>query len=323
MRDASIDNSFRRYLVQVAATALLLVGVIAGVNWVIDPQNVFGNNRLGVYVDQDRPSKARQVREWPHDALLLGSSKVGFINPDTLPGFRFFNAAFVAAAPEEMLSFLRHLGADAKFVAIGFDLYMFNLSHEPMVEVDRFAPGNYSSQAWHEYLFSIDTFMESIENAFKRLRGEPPVLRPNGQRDPWAIERADAPFTHPNHERYLNDLRTNHYGNFNYAEARLDHLRQIKALLEERGQAYMVFINPLNRSVLRLLSEIPAGEAYIRFRRDVATIFPDVKDASSGPWSDDRFFFNHDPFHYRPETGSAFLGQFLRDWSERQAAPRR
>jgi hypothetical protein len=307
-------RQFRLYLVQAAVAAALLFGCVAGLNGWVDPQDRFGNNTLGIYIDQDRPSKAKLVHTWPHDALLLGSSMVGFIDPQTLPGYRFFNGAFVAAAPEEILSFLRHLGGDVKFVAIGFDLYMFNLSHEPWIDIDRFAPGNQDATPWHHYIFSIDVAIEAIENIVRRLRGEPSVLTPSGQRNSWHIERADAAFPQPDHERTLNDLRNNHFGNFRYAEARVETLRQIKALLEERRQDYMIFINPMNRSVLHMLNEIPARADYARFRQDVAAVFPDVKDASTGAWSDDRFFFNHDAFHYRPATGTAFLGQFIREW---------
>lgn len=296
-----------------ATAAFLLLGLAATMlfNWRIDPHDRFGNNFLGIYVDSDRPSKAKLVKLWPHDALLIGSSKVGFIDPTTLTGRRFFNGSMVAASPEEIYSFLKHHGGQARFVAIGFDLFMFNETREKLLTIDRFAPGSESEIAWYDYLLSLDTGIDSVTNILKRLRGEPPVLMPHGQRNPWHIERADSAFSAPAFERSLNELRKNHFGDFVYAEERVEWMRRIKALLDERGQEHLIFLNPLNRNVLEMLREIPAGQGLDRLRRDVRAIFPDAVDLTDSRWSADEYFFFADPFHYRPRTGTEFLNHLL------------
>ncbi|MEW5728110.1 MAG: hypothetical protein AB1918_09820 [Pseudomonadota bacterium] len=303
----------RRFVVATLAFTLLSLAAVMLFNWQIDPQDLFGNNRLGVYVDSDRPSKAKLVKTWPHDAILIGSSKTGFIDPTVLPGHRFFNGSLVAASPEEIYSFLKHHGQDASFVAIGFDLFMFNETREHLLTIDRFAPGSESEIPWYDYVLSLDTTLDSAANIVRPLTGEPPVLLPSGQRNPWHIERADKVFSGPAHERAINELRLNHFGDFDYSEARVEWMRRIKALLDERGQDYLVFLNPLNRDVLAMLKTIPAGESLDRLRRDVKEIFPGAVDLTQSRWSGDEYFYYADPFHYRPATGAEFLTELLRE----------
>ncbi|MCW0231989.1 MAG: hypothetical protein OJJ21_00140 [Ferrovibrio sp.] len=300
-----------RYFTVIAVAAVVTIGSVIGVNYFIDPYDRLGNNRIGHYLEDDRSAKVKQVQVYPHDSLLLGSSKVGFIDPAALgTSRRFYNAGFVGVMPEELLSFLRHYGAKEELVVIGFDLYMFNLTFTAMLREDRFADLT-GEQGW-AYLASVDTLSASLDTVWRRLSDEPPGLEFHGQRNPWRINRVDAPFTKPSHEKVLGNLRTQHYGNFVFAEERIAILRDIRALLVERKQPHIVFLNPVHRSELALLREISAGEGMKRLRQEVKQIFPLAIDLSDGNWSGDEAYFNSDPFHYRPETGTAFMRDLLK-----------
>ncbi|WP_341910709.1 hypothetical protein [Ferrovibrio terrae] len=299
-----------RYFVAIAVSAALTVGAIVGTNYAVDPYDRFGNNRIGHYLEDDRSAKVKQIQAYPHDSLLLGSSKVGFIDPVSVSQQRrFYNAGFLGVMPEELLSFLRHHGAREDLVVIGLDLFMFNLSFTPMIRADRFA--ELAVDQGIAYLASIDTLNASLDTLMRRLSGEPVGLERNGQRNPWRIQQADAPFTAPTHAKMIGELRSKHYADFVYAEERVAVLRQMRALLLERRQAHIVFLNPMNRSELALLKEIPAGAGLERLRRDMKAVFPQAVDLSDGPWSGDAAYFNSDPFHYRPETGVDFMRQLL------------
>ena len=299
-----------RYFAAIAVSAAVTIGAVIGVNYFVDPYDRLGNNRLGHYLEDDRSAKIKQVQTYPHDSLLLGSSKVGFIDPTMLgTSRRFYNAGFLGVMPEELLSFLRHYGAKDELVVIGLDLFMFNLTFTPLVRDDRFA--DLAVEQGLAYVASIDTLTASLDTMWRRLSGEPPGLERHGQRNPWRINRADAPFTTPSHEKVLSNLRIQHYGNFVFAEERIAVLREIRALLVERKQAHIVFLNPVHRSELALLREIPAGAGMDRLRRELKQIFPQAIDLSDGKWSGDEAYFNSDPFHYRPETGTAFMRELL------------
>lgn len=300
-----------RYFAAIALSAAVTVGAVIGTNYAVDPYDRLGNNRIGHYLEDDRSAKIKQIQSYPHDSLLLGSSKVGFIDPTALgTDRRFYNAGFLGVMPEELLSFLRHYGAREELVVIGLDLFMFNLTFTPMIQGDRFA--DLAVDQGLAYLASIDTLNASLDTLWRRLSGEPVGLEPHGQRNPWRIRQADAPFATPNHAKMLGELRSKHYGNFVFAEERLAVLREIRALLLERKQPHIVFLNPVNRSELALLREIPAGEGMQRLQREVKQIFPLAVDLSDSAWSGDEAYFNSDPFHYRPETGNAFMRELLK-----------
>ena len=74
-------------------------------NYLVDPFDRFGNNRLGVYVTAEREVKADWVRKFPHNALYIGNSRMQVIQASTLDGFRFFNGAFAAANPRRASTF--------------------------------------------------------------------------------------------------------------------------------------------------------------------------------------------------------------------------
>lgn len=304
---AKIDT---RYFAAIALSTIVTIGIVIGTNYAVDPYDRLGNNWVGHYLEDDRSAKMKQVRVYPHDSLLLGSSKVGFIDPIALvTNRRFYNAGFLGVVPEEMLSFLRHYGAKAELVVIGLDLFMFNLNFTPMIREDHFA--DIAVDEGLAYLASVDTMSASLDTLWRWLSGEPVGLERHGQRNPWRIRQADTPFTTPSHAKVLGELRSKHYGNFAFAEERIAVLRDMRALLLERKQAHIVFLNPIHRAELDMLGEIPAGIGLDRLRLEIKSVFPLAIDLTDGPWSGDEAFFNSDPFHYRPETGSAFMTELL------------
>ena len=56
-------------------------------------------------------AKAGTTSRWfhcgPREWLILGTSRMTYIDPTTIKGYKLFNAAFSAATPEEILDFLQ------------------------------------------------------------------------------------------------------------------------------------------------------------------------------------------------------------------------
>lgn len=299
-----------RYFVVIAISVAVTIGAIAGINFFIDPYDRIGNNWIGHYLEGDRSAKAKQVQVYPHDSLLIGSSKVAFIDPTEISSRRrFYNAALLGALPEEMLSFIRVFGEKSELVVIGFDIFMFNLTSDPMRETDHFSAPD--TEEFLQYLTSIDTLGASVDVVRRWLSGEPVGIKRHGQRNPWHIERLDAPFTAPAHDKVLWHLKNRRYANFVFAEKRLSVLRQMRELMMARQQAHIVFLNPAHHSELQMLKSIPAGRGLEYLRQEIKEIFPLAVDLTDGPWSGDGAFYYADPFHYRPETGKEFMRELL------------
>ena len=100
--------SYKIYLNTSLIVAVSLLFSVATINYMIDPYNRMGNNRIGLFHSLDRDIK-NQIVFFNHDAILIGSSKTGRINPDELHFFTFYNASFDAATPEEIFFLSRKI----------------------------------------------------------------------------------------------------------------------------------------------------------------------------------------------------------------------
>ena len=95
-----MDTSPRRFVILALGLAGGLVATIGLFNYFVDPYGLFGQNRLGIHISAEREFKPSQVQRYPHDALVLGTSRMAMIPVDDLKGFRFFNAGFGGGTAE-------------------------------------------------------------------------------------------------------------------------------------------------------------------------------------------------------------------------------
>jgi hypothetical protein len=299
----------RRYVIAMAAVAAGLSALTGVVNWWVDPFGRLGNNVFGFYVSTEREAKSRLVLTYPHDALIMGSSKVAFVDPGQLSGHAFFNAAFSAASPEEIYHFFKRYGHGIRRALIGLDFFMFNEREFPISRTDPFDPDGLST--WYEYVLSLNVLKGSATTVYSWLGDAAPKIQSNGQRNTEDAFVRHAAATDGDRIAILKVLKARHFRNYVYSDYRVKMSRNLKSLLDQRGIPYTVFINPLSREVLTLLEGLPAGRDFARFRRDMAAIFPRLADVSDSEWSAPSLFFSHDPFHYLPSTGARFLNHIL------------
>ncbi len=304
--------SYRRYLHAVFVACLVAGGSIAIFNWAVDPAGVFGRSPGGIYVFDERPYKMVQVKAYPHRVLLLGSSKSAGFNPATLKQPRVYNASFAAAMPEEMLAFIEQRGRDAEIVLIGLDFFMFRggpsaLKRDITLGVEGFP-------AIAKYLFSLPIFLDAARHLYLSAIGRPALIASNGHWNTWDRDEMErAPWDFRDRRRaVMNELRSSHFADGEFATARLGVLRRMRALLEKRGQVYRVFINPLETCVLKMLAGLPSHARFERFRREVRAVFPDALDYSVSAYSASRNFYRFDPYHYKTVVATKLIRDVLR-----------
>ncbi len=127
----------RRYVIVVLLAPLLCLAVLAIINRLVDPYQIFSAERNGIYDDKPalhanmRLHKAFQVRLQKPDALILGSSKAiqGIPTEHALfEGQRVYNLAMPLASMKELTLLLRHANAitPVKRVVLGLDFLSFN-----------------------------------------------------------------------------------------------------------------------------------------------------------------------------------------------------
>jgi len=282
---------------------------IAAIDAWVDPYDLLGWNKIGIYVSNERLAKPILIRNANYQTIIIGSSKVAAISPADIPNTFSFNASFGAALPEEMAWFLDRYARFGQAVAMGLDFYMFNENAFIPVAKDPFAEENRPSAI--AYLIDINVLELSLHalTAHNWSHAEPLVLADGtrNQADDWAQNNALSGY---NYARVLKTLRENHYHDIRYSTHRVEVLRDLKREMTRRGVKLVTFINPLNVEVRALIQKL--GEAqFQQFRRDMHEIFPDIYDLTGIEFSNRDLYYKHDPYHYKPAVGACFISQIL------------
>jgi hypothetical protein len=306
--------NYNRYLIFSGIVVGVLLILVAAFNYIVDPYNLLGNNRTGVYFWNERQIKD-SILTYDHQAVLMGSSKTGYVNPDGLSCYRFYNASIRGAVPEEMFFYLKKYLRNEKLVLIGFDFYMFNEREFPLIKISDWNDVRYTLA---EYLFGVHTVEASFKTLQKWKNREPIIgMKANGQfAYPGSTQAASADDA-PQYKKKYNDIikgvAKHHYGSFSFSGRRMAYVREIKKLLEEKGIPYAVFINPENLDVYDALQQLEAYSLFVSWKQEMKTIFPDIYDYSVSRYSARDGFYRDDPYHYTNATGKAFLNEIIND----------
>lgn len=301
-------NPFVRYLTTLSTTATLSLSLLGAINWRVDPFLIFENNRLGVYSWVERQFKSSAIKTYQHDAVLLGTSKTALINPDDLPMFKFFNASFSSAAPEDILLFLKQNLTQEKFVLIGLDLFTFN---------EKAYPYNDSNELYRddllENLFSLNASKESLRTLGLHFLGRPPLIQENGQRHPSPDNDEDSKGGEVFDAR-VDRIAHKYYSSFTFSEKRIVALQDIRDLLEKRGVGHKVFLNPINEKEYEALLSYPqAHTSLLTLKKELSRIFPGYVDLTLSRYSKLSYYYKDDPVHYKPHVGKWIVDEVMKN----------
>lgn len=132
------------------------------------------NTIIGQINDESpRDSDSRKTLNTTHDAFIVGSSIMGLVDPDLVnqyyPGRHFYNLAFLAAKPDEILATLRELkreGVPIKTVVYGLEPIAFTdiKSYGPAYQLHPEAGDQSRQRIIFDYLFA-----PSLSDGFSRL----------------------------------------------------------------------------------------------------------------------------------------------------------
>jgi len=293
-----------------------VLGVSAFINVAVDPYDLYGLNRFGNHIGLERDAKQTWIRRQPHDAVLIGSSKLDFVDPRELERFDFFNASMGGAMPEEMEEFLRLHVDGVRGVVVGFDFFMFNESCFPLRPTLR--------RTWEDYVFRFPFNRKGLEYSWHTVRrgllGREPVILPWGQMNPLRTEQKDATVDDYDYSEGIPYLEQYHFRDYRFSDYRVERMRVMRHLLEERAIPFVVIMNPMNEAIRAWVREQEDLEPlYQRFKREVLTVFPDAIDLTESRYAEMTGFYKLDPLHFRPETGTEFLNQVVIPELERRS----
>jgi hypothetical protein len=286
--------------------ALSLTGVLVGglvlLNLLVDPYDLYGLNRLGVYISADREYKATEVRRFPHNALLVGNSRMGVVPANQLEGFRFFNGAVAGASTEETYYFLYHFARKQQVVVLGLDL---GACDPPYTKGDIFAPPGCT--AILDNLFNLKTVEYSLRTIFEHLSGHPDPMFPDGTFD-MANWFKTADLDNPSYRDY--QLAEMKRGARAFACApleRMSFLAKTAKCLAQRGVTCVVVINPLHEEVAKCFQDPKLRAAAQAWVSNLKSLFPNVVDLSFSRYGAAEGFFRSDPAHFKPDLAVRML----------------
>ncbi len=297
-----MDTSARRFVILALGLAGGLVVTIGLFNYLVDPYGLFGWNRLGIYISAEREFKSTQVQRYPHDALVVGNSRMAMIPVADLKGFKFFNAGLGGGTAEEAYYFLRRFAHHQKLVILGVEL---GEGDPASFKGDIFAPPTLTDIL--NNLLSLKTVEYSVRTIYSHFAGVPGTLRTDGSFDakPW-FDRWDKP--DPAHLALeVQNLGRLYWGYRGDRKLPMTCYSKIAECMRERGITCIVVIPPLYEAVASRLRDASAVSRYEDWRSRLQAIFPLVVDLSVSPYCAEENFFKSDPMHFKPEAGVRML----------------
>ena len=292
----------RRYVLLTLGLTGALAGGLGLLNYWVDPYNRFGHNRLGVYISAERESKSTEVRRYPHNALLLGNSRMAMIPVAQLNSFRFFNGALGGATAEETYYFVYHYVTRQDLVVLGVDL---GAGNSPSLQGDIFASPSWTATL--NALLNLSTVEYSFRTISEYAAGHPSSLGADGSFNPtrWfeLYDHEDLPRLQWQLQRLEREVES-------YAgttRERMSFYVKLADCLRRQGITCVVLVPPLHEEVAKHVQASPARAGLQTWRRQLETLFPNVVDLSFSTYGAADNFFKCDPAHFKPEVGVRML----------------
>jgi len=331
----------RRFALLFLGSVFLVLCLAAAFVIAVDPDAKF-NDVEDSYFVLDSEFKKKQVSKYPHDTLLVGSSKAESINPADITAATIFNASTPGAAIPGMLRFVDDYGENAANILIGIDFYMINpdplskgeqVSEPPASQVASDAKEDAFAKL--RYVLSWQSIQNSVRTVEYRIAQRPPKFLANGWRtrphvaepgpvDSRPTERSiltqrDKAIIYRSWSNVMAVLKNQHFAMHPYSDASLIRLQDFKKRAEAHGKKVTIFINPLSPCVIEMAKELESYANIIKFRHSVMTMFPDAFDFSESQFSRKENFRINDPYHYKRDVGAELIHTIL---AGKQPVPR-
>ena len=296
-----------QYIKYIALTVALFLLSIFLINYFIDPLSYIRANTSYTYFSTERNLKPKMLEVKQYDGLIMGSSKVAYIHPEDINiDDKILNASFSGALPEEILMFLQEEKPKVKWIAIGFDWYMFNEDIKPYEVNGTFQKSNTDIL---KYLMSFDAIRYSIISIIKKIYNELPKYAKGGNRISKHQEKKDSQKTIYSDESILAELSDKHINTFKVSELRLQDIVKIQRWASNNNIFLVGWVNPYSKDVLELMQKKLDKETLL-LPKKLSTRVSNFIDLSAS-YQDRNLYWNSDPIHYYPSFGGVFFNKHI------------
>lgn len=283
--------------------ACLAIGLL---NYLVDPYNIYGNNRLGVYISSEREAKQNLIKSHPHTAVLLGNSKSALISVADVKGPSIFNGGVAGASMSEIYFFAQRFVVDQDRVFLGVSLGQQGRLN--VMDQDTFRPLTMSR--WLGYALSLKSTEYTVKTISKYVQGEAPSLGKDGTQNPekWfeAHSTVEADLLHYRVEEFVDGWLSQ----LSTAPSDFIAFQKMKELMQARGIHLDVFIYPIHPDI-RAKFTPHQWEQLEEWLAEMKKIYPEITDFSRGEYSGYDHFTATDPVHFLPETGAKMIEELI------------
>lgn len=162
----------KKWIFYTITTLLIALISIAMFNWFVDPMWTFNqSNFLNKYQNDfdERQQKSNLIyfKPFKYDAIMLGSSKVTYINQNHVSTFKTFNAAVNDMRPNEFIPMIniakKANKADFKEIILGLDFERM-MPNPKTTKMSDYEKNTISPLYRYKLLLSADTLRYSFQN---------------------------------------------------------------------------------------------------------------------------------------------------------------
>lgn len=328
-----MPQNFKRYMRIWAGLLLGGAAVVAAVNVLVDPYDVFagwGLDALTPYRNYgSRIAKAEGVYRGGVEVLILGSSRAETgLDPHSplWPTTQVYNAALTGAELEELGHVFDFAAAHngLRCVVLGVDFIMFTQAKQPpsTFEQSRFNPQMRQSEYLLANLLGWGTLKASRDVLKDYWRSEPPEYTPLGHHREAYPNAHRRLFESILRRQFFQEPTT--YLGYRYAPQRLEVLRHIAGVCQERGIRLIVLIPPVHALQLEAIRLMGLWPLFEQWKRDLtAAVDPQVAlwdfTGYRGPMaeavppadSDQPMRWYYESSHFKADLGERVIARVL------------
>ena len=303
-------KKYKIWLINFLISFLFAGLLVVGFNYCTDYYKIFGHN-LKTFIREPNQAfvKVNYIlhNKDKYDSFILGSSRVGYIDPTKIPGGKFYNFTYAEGIPAEHIGIIKTLlkkGVKIKNIWIGLDEFSYRLNPEKHLNDLLKIP--YPAVTGENWLKFYATYLFL-----------PPRLLNKDEFEPVEFDILNTGMTkRPELEKEINEHPAVHIKKavFNgslryegeYREKAIDEIREIVNLCHENNIKLVVFLNPVYKNTYLSNND----EDLKRFKKELAEITDYYDFCYLNPVTIDKMMFLEGS-HYREIVGDMIIERIL------------
>ncbi len=301
--------TYRKFLSVVLISALTIIGIIAGVNYTIDPLCTFSHSNFlnNKQVDFDeRQQKTNYLYFVNHDfdSILLGSSRTTYIDQHLFGSEKVFNYGANNMTPYEydqlIKNFIEITGHVPKKIYIGIDFFGTNVYRSPIQDRNLLSESKKSGYRFKK-LVSLELFKYSLKNIRQNFKAKKPYYTRNN------VKNIPKNYIELSQKNILKTSRS--FEKYEYDK----NLSQCYSQLKEKykDSEFVIFTTPIYYKRLSSYEKSGLDQYYLQWLQETVHVFGEVNHFmyySEFSMDSNNYF---DASHFKPDKAHLIVNSIL------------